>query len=351
MKPREGELILTPEAEEALEALGKALRWSTEHALFFAIANSLPAQRSLTALLEQRLEPERIPIVQVTLESAEFHPIQAILERCPLSVEREDLRPCVIFGLEHTLASSQHREAALSVLNLNREQLREYFQRPMIFWLLEYLVDLIGERAPDFWAWRSGVYYFPVYDALIKELDEVLSVDFLGLENLSEGEAQKQVNVLERQLDEIVSKGHVLVPDSLQIQAQLQQRLGALYLRGGDYSRGRRSLESSLESFRRVGNQSGLAMASLYLGMAARGRGEYEATVKFLEASRDIFQSLGDSFGLARALHLLGAVAYDQGDFATAADRYHELSQIARSLGDRRLVELCEAQLRRLAVP
>jgi tetratricopeptide (TPR) repeat protein len=92
-------------------------------------------------------------------------------------------------------------------------------------------------------------------------------------------------------------------------------------------------------------------MASLYLGMAARGRGEYEATVKFLEASRDIFQSLGDSFGLARALHLLGAVAYDQGDFATAADRYHELSQIARSLGDRRLVELCEAQLRRLAVP
>jgi tetratricopeptide (TPR) repeat protein len=152
-------------------------------------------------------------------------------------------------------------------------------------------------------------------------------------------------------LDEIVSKGHVLVPDSLQIQAQLQQRLGALYLRGGDYSRGRRSLESSLESFRRVGNQSGLAMASLYLGMAARGRGEYEATVKFLEASRDIFQSLGDSFGLARALHLLGAVAYDQGDFATAADRYHELSQIARSLGDRRLVELCEAQLRRLAVP
>jgi len=44
-------------------------------------------------------------------------------------------------------------------------------------------------------------------------------------------------------------------------------------------------------------------------------------------------------------------VAYDQGDFAIAADRYRELCQIARSLGDRRLVELCEAQLNRLAVP
>jgi len=311
----------------------------------------LPAQRSLTALLEQELEAEGISILQVTLERAEFHPIQAIRERCPSSVEREDLRPCVIFGLEHTLASSQHREAALSVLNLNREQLREYFQRPMIFWLLEYLVDLIGERAPDFWAWRSGVYYFPVRDLLLAQLDAVLSVDSLSLKNLSESEVQQQVNVLERELDETLSKGHVVRSDFLQLQAQLQQRLGVLYLQAGNYSQGRSSLECSLEFFRRTGDQSGLALAYLYLGMAARDIGEHEMAAKFLETSGDIFQTLGDSFGMARTLHLLAAVAYDQGDFAIAADRYRELCQIARSLGDRRLVELCEAQLNRLAVP
>jgi len=154
-----------------------------------------------------------------------------------------------------------------------------------------------------------------------------------------------------KQLDEIVSRHHAVVSDSLRAQAQLRQRLGALYLRISDSGRGRKSLESSLKLFRRLGDQSGLAMASLSLGMAARDRGEHEAAVKFLETSGGIFRSQDDSFGLARALHLLGAVAYEHGDDPAAASCYRELSQIARSLGDRRLVELCEAQVNRLAPP
>ena len=121
------------------------------------------------------------------------------------------------------------------------------------------------------------------------------------------------------------------------------------YLQVGAYEQGRKSIESSLESCLQHGYQPGVALAWLYLGIAARGRGEHEAAAKSLEASKKVFRSVNYTFGIARTVHLSGAVAYERVDYSTAADHYWELSQIAWSIKDKQLLELCEKQLNRLA--
>ena len=73
MKASPNELVITAEAEEALKALQKVLLWSLGHTVLFAVTNSLPAQQSLTELLQDGLAPERVSVRQITLEGPVFH--------------------------------------------------------------------------------------------------------------------------------------------------------------------------------------------------------------------------------------------------------------------------------------
>jgi hypothetical protein len=72
-----------------------------------------------------------------------------------------------VMGVEHLLAldiqtgTIREQTELFGYLQWTREALREY-AFPIVLWVPSRLVALLEERAPDFWSWRSGVFWFGV---------------------------------------------------------------------------------------------------------------------------------------------------------------------------------------------
>ena len=112
--------------------------------------------------------------------------------------------------------------------------------------------------------------------------------------------------------------------------------LGTMIHESGDFRNARAPLEESLETFRALGDQLGIAGALTNLGWVAVWVSEAEEARSLNEEAAELNRELGQKRGLALALNNLGWLAQMHGDFATAR-HYHERSvTLCRELGDER---------------
>ncbi len=187
---RDKDVNLTAEGIEALNRLLKSLRWERDHAIYFAVINVLSIRNEIVDRVKQSLAEDNIRAVDIKLSKPVYNPLNVIREqapsiclrsedgsrtqtRCGNSADDAERAVMFIFGLENTLDSPEHRDAALLAMNLQRERYRNIFQCAMVFWLKQYAVEIIANDAPDFWAWRSGV------DNLDTECRELVGEDVL----------------------------------------------------------------------------------------------------------------------------------------------------------------------------
>ena len=89
----------------------------------------------------------------------------------------------------------------------------------------------------------------------------------------------------------------------------------------GDHDVAERDLARAAEICRAGGDDRRLAIASAFLGHAARGRGEYELAAECYRTARTTSERLASVRGTAWSAHDLGILAYETGDYS-AADAY-----------------------------
>ena len=63
-------------------------------------------------------------------------------------------------GLESGIPYDQPNSRILAELNLGRDLFPRDVPSPLVIWLPDYAVTAVARFAPDFWAWRSGVFEF-----------------------------------------------------------------------------------------------------------------------------------------------------------------------------------------------
>ena len=169
------DFLATPEEEiEILSAMENLLQRAKEFALAFARVN-IPTERDrLVAQIRTRLESRGIKIFEIELsfspadllvEIREKLKAQNFFESAMLRVARNarqtsQRRIVFVYGIERSILSSETYHPTLAVLNYKRESFRKEIAAPVVFWLPEYAMQAIAEGAPDFWAWRSGVFEF-----------------------------------------------------------------------------------------------------------------------------------------------------------------------------------------------
>ena len=349
---------LLPDAREEFEGLLKVLGWADEHALLFAVVNSQPARYRLAQTLQAQLHVKGVIAVEVTLDRPEYHPLRALLQRAPSSclrdthssTNREAQRMVLfIFGLEQSLYSDEHRWAALNVLNLNRERFRETFRCPMVFWLPQPALEIIAEVAPDFWSWRSGVYYLALEPDLIEDaLDVALNPDLMALMHLTDDVIKQTLAKAQMYLEKWST--HAREMKYLEtIRGHLLAKIGRLYLRLREYERGIGQYQRGLEIFRQVGDEMGTACVLLELGRALGQRGRHIEAQSCIEESQRLFDDLQDYYRQASALHELGRLTYEQDDSTKASTYYEKILEIADYLDDPLVIGLCLGQLGQLA--
>lgn len=130
-----------------------------EFALFFAQVDSPGQCNQWVETLQKLLESKGIRPLLITFSE----PIQDLLTpvRQSLSDHKSLTSACVlILGLEQSIPLDTTSLTLLSHLNLARELYKKHINHPLVIWLPEYALASIARHAPDFWAWRSGVFDF-----------------------------------------------------------------------------------------------------------------------------------------------------------------------------------------------
>ena len=146
----------------------------------------------------------------------------------------------LVYGLQQAFPDFLHcREddcpPILTVLNLQREQLRRRFPCALVLWLPEHALGLIARGAPDFWSWRSGIFDFELpAPTRREELAEIRRSVQPG-PTVSREEIPTNVRRLLALWQDITAAGQV-APRERETAADIARQLLDLYRRSGEFA-------------------------------------------------------------------------------------------------------------------
>jgi len=383
--------------EETLRHLARMIDLAEGFTLAFVKCN-LPQQRR-TLLQRLRAMLELLDVQLVELELAE--PVDDLLSRvkgalaetksptksAQLSSDSHQLT-LFVYGLDHSLPSSDPHPPLLSHLNLARELYRRGVPHPLVLWLPDYALTKLARGAPDFWAWRSGVFEFTPEPEIVEALTEHLAYEPLLATGSLPGELKRErIQILERLLEDYreledtprvrqarsdilfklaylhyelgeMSEARFFCQQSLKIARQLEDKggiartlhsLGLIVQDTGDLEEARRLYQQSLEIKRQLDDKQGIALTLHNLGAIAQDTGDLEEARRLYQQSLEFRRQLEDKQGIAQTLHQLGRAAEDTGGLEEARCLYQQSLEIKRQLGDKRGIAPTLHQLGRLA--
>ncbi len=371
----------TPEPDERImRRLVRALDYSKGFWLGFAKSNTPAQRRRLAALCKDLLEPLKIRVLEIELNEpiTDLLPIlrERLAQEGAANDEEKATQPKLaifVHGLECSIPSREAYPPLLSALNLKRELFRQEVPHPLLLWLPDYALTALARKAPDFWAWRSGLYEFaPEREAAEQSLGVLLGEEIHITESLSEQVKRERLVMLKGLLDDYRELGnslheqearanllteigmvHGMLGEWSEAKPAFQETLtvarnlrdewseaGALHNLGrvadeeGDGETARRFYDESLEIKKRLGNESGASITLNNLGMLAQEQGELEEAHRLFSASLEISKGISDQHNVAGTLHNLGRLAQEQGELEEAHRLFSASLEISKSISD-----------------
>src|SRR5262245_39052212 len=187
--PRKRAQQTEAEIQTVLAQIERVIRWSDEFRLAFVKCNSPIQQDEMRRMLLARLSDKRV--LEVFLQK----PIVSLLDE--LTARWDTAQPpdaVCVYGLEKSINEQREASPVLGRLNHDRDLLRRAIPAALLIWLPDFALDCVARGAPDFWAWRSGVYEFPT-EIMLWQQDSIaaLAYDVPALFSLPLEDKQKEI--------------------------------------------------------------------------------------------------------------------------------------------------------------
>ncbi|MGI9107474.1 MAG: tetratricopeptide repeat protein [Pyrinomonadaceae bacterium] len=277
-------------------------------------------------ILRDRLAQER-SIVEA--------PAHALSEQVETSLGKQQKIVFFVYGLEHAIPSSDVYPPALSSFNLNRELYRQDIPCPLVLWLPDYALTALARGAPDFWAWRSGLYEFtPEVDLAERALAPIRYEEDHLASSFSKGAKRERLTLLKGLLADYCELGDGA--HEREVQVDILLKIGFMHHELGEWSEAKQALEKALEIAREQADNRRIATASNNLSIQLHKMGDYMGARQLLKESLKINRALENKSGVAASLHQLGTFAGDSGDYSDAKGFYEESLKINREQGNTR---------------
>ncbi len=259
--------------DETLTALARMLDYAAPGRFVLAFVKcNLPAQRrDLVERTRVLVEPLDVTLLEVELAGPVDRLLPILRERLAgsylapsleaepareaerVNALREDTGKVALFvyGLEHSLPSTERNPPVLAHLNLSRELFRRDVPCPLVIWLPDYALTLLARGAPDFWAWRSGVYEFPPEPETAERMARMTVYDEAGhvTSSLSAEAKRERLRLLARLLDDYRELALSGVEGSRErrTQADILWKMGSVHQDLGEWAEARARYEEALE--------------------------------------------------------------------------------------------------------
>ncbi len=148
-------MTLTPEAQEDWARLTRLLPLNQGPRLLFVLVDSPVLRRRLASHLAAALVADGHEVARLDLTKPSYQPLEDIFTA---AAAHPQARFLFLHGLERSLISPEHRLGALAHLNLHRDQMRTRLACPLVIWTTDAVFTDLARHAPDFIAWRSGMF-------------------------------------------------------------------------------------------------------------------------------------------------------------------------------------------------
>jgi len=176
---------------------------------------------------------------------------------------------------------------------------------PMLFILPDYAVTRLAKFAPDFWAWRSGVFQF---QTMPKTRDDALK--FLEPKMVDRHYDRpvipERIEILERLLMEYQPSGRAIASDNLGTCGDILHQLGVAYLSQDNPGKANGYLVNALKLAEQREDLSLQARVKSDLGEAYLRQKEYERAIAYAQQALKIQEQLNDLQGKAESLKIQG---------------------------------------------
>ncbi|HEX8146113.1 MAG TPA: tetratricopeptide repeat protein, partial [Pyrinomonadaceae bacterium] len=289
--------------------LVRAMDYAEGFWLGFAKSNTPAQRRRLAALCRDLLEPLKIRVLEIELNEPVTDLLPVLRERLAQegAANNEDAttdeahaaaRPKLaifVHGLERSIPSREAYPPLLSALNLKRELFRQEVPHPLLLWLPDYALTALARKAPDFWAWRSGLYEFPPErEAAEQSLKAVRSEGVHITENLSEHGKRERLVMLKGLMEDYRELGDGLREQEARI--NISNEIGLVHVTLGELTEAKQAYEEALKVSRSLNDSRGEAVALNNLG-------EIALSMRENEEARDLYnESLTAAFFRVRPL-------------------------------------------------
>jgi tetratricopeptide (TPR) repeat protein len=317
------------DANGVLDQLERVVRWSEEFQLVFVKCNHPAQQETLRRALLARLHDKRV--LEVVLEQ----PIVSLLDE--ITTRWDSAAPpqaVCVYHLEKSINEQRETSPVLGRLNHDRDLLRRAVPATLLLWLPDFALDCVARGAPDFWAWRSGVYEFPTDRGLWHvESAFALAPEASALFSLPLEDKQKDI----ARLEQLLRTARALPRQSKrerETAAHLSAQLALLYYSLGQWDKAQECLEGSLRLFRQLRDQKGIASAYHNLGLLTEARGADDQALMWYRKALALREELDDRAGMATSYHQLGIIAQERGAYEEALEWYRRSLAIEKELGD-----------------
>jgi tetratricopeptide (TPR) repeat protein len=323
------------DSDSILDQIERVVRWGDEFRLAFVKCNHSAQREMRRRSLLDRLRDQRV--LEISLEK---HVVSLLDEIKPLWNPDQPPAAVCVYGLEHSLREQGQNSPVLGRLNHDRDLLRQFIPAALLIWLPDFALDYVARGAPDFWAWRSGVYEFQTDSALwqAESIAAFSDQDAVSLGSLSWEDKQKEII----RLEELLRTSQALTRQDKQVKQtnrRLLHQLGFLYDSLGRQSEAFDRYQESLKLAKALGDRAGEGATLNNLSQIYRARGDLDTAERYLEESLAIQRVIGDRAGEGTTLNNLSLIYQARGDLDTAQCHLKKSLDIHRAIGNR--VGLC----------
>jgi len=348
---------LSVKGKNEFEELTRALEWSNEFVIYFAVVNPPLIRKQTAEELKRSIEEKGIKVHSLELNSSYFDLLSIIPEKVPsycLRGTETKIHPVLfIFGAEEAIASdAETRRLFFDCLNWQRDKLRETIACPLVIWLPEFALRILALEAPDFWAWRSGVYYLEPEPAwILKDTKELLKGGTSEYDVLTYQEKIRRLQQFKALLEdyEKCSFEEKAESELLKIRFDLLKEAGKVSLSLANYEDARQYFLQGLKIAEELKDKELSASIFSNLTLVLAYQGDYISAEEYSGKIVEIAQERRNKNEVAHSFEILGWIALMQNNHHKAEEFFKKSLEIGEELENKELTAFALRSLGRSA--
>jgi tetratricopeptide (TPR) repeat protein len=324
--------------QDILAELLTFIDFSEKFTLGFIEINFPPHGELLIESLKTNSQCEKIQFVILKFADPNLRFLRdEIVKELP-KIEKEVNKKLVLIiqGLEKSIGVFGEYPPFLQNLNFVRDAYTKTVPYPILFILPDYAINRLAKFAPDFWAWRSGVFRFKTLEktkenAIAQTLESNIEID-----RIEPQEKQERIEILQSLLMEYKPTCEQTNDGNLRRYSNILLELGTAYISQHQPETAREYLAEALQIAEKLAGVNFKHQVLNKIGDAFAEERKFKTAINYYEQGLDIARKLKNRDYEGYALFNLGNAYFDLRQFLEAKEYYQQCLEIAQELNDHR---------------